>query len=293
MAEAAPLRAGIEAARLDPGLYLVATPIGAARDITLRALDTLNSADILAAEDTRTMRHLMDIHGIPLRGRRILAYHDHNADRHGPAMLAAIGGGKSVAYASDAGTPLVSDPGYRLGRDAIDAGLAVHAVPGASAMLAGLTVSGLPSDRFLFAGFPPTPLGQRRSWLEKWSQVDATLIFFESPRRVKQTLELLCETGADGRNVAVGRELTKRFEEVFRGTVAQVSDAIPDGGIKGEVVVILDRAGEAEPDPDRVRKELQEAVKTMTKRDAAAAVAQKLGLPRREVYQIALQLGEG
>lgn len=171
------IAAQIEAGRLEPGLYLVATPIGTARDITLRALDVLNSADLLAAEDTRVMRHLMDIHGVPLRGRRILSYHDHNADRARLPLLAALKDGASVAYASDAGTPLVADPGFRLARDAAEAGARVHAVPGPSAALAALSLSGLPSDRFLFAGFPPATKSARASWLRQWAGVDATVIF--------------------------------------------------------------------------------------------------------------------
>ena len=160
-----PLPARIEAARLEPGLYLVATPIGAARDITLRALDVLNSADMLAAEDTRTLRHLMEIHGVPLRGRRIIATHDHNEDRQAEILASAAEEGKSIAYCSDAGTPLVADPGFRLAREAARKGVRVNAVPGPSAVLAALSVAGLPSDRFLFAGFAPQPLGARKTWL--------------------------------------------------------------------------------------------------------------------------------
>lgn len=283
------LSAHVEAAVLEPGLYLVATPIGAARDITLRALDVLNSADLLAAEDTRVMRHLMDIHGIPLRGRRILSYHDHNAERQRPAILAALEAGQSVAYASDAGTPLVADPGYRLARDAAGAGARVHALPGASAALVALSLSGLPSDRFLFAGFPPATRAARATWLRELLKVDATLILFESPRRVKQTLEELCEIDAN-RSTVVARELTKRFEEVIRGTAGELAQDPRMAALKGEVVLLVDRQGDVQVDEATVQTALAARLGHMTVKDAAREVAQELGLARREVYQMALKL---
>lgn len=283
------LSAHVEAAVLEPGLYLVATPIGAARDITLRALDVLNSADLLAAEDTRVMRHLMDIHGIPLRGRRILSYHDHNAERQRPAILAALEAGQSVAYASDAGTPLVADPGYRLARDAAGAGARVHALPGASAALVALSLSGLPSDRFLFAGFPPATRAARATWLRELLKVDATLILFESPRRVKQTLEELCEIDAN-RSTVVARELTKRFEEVIRGTAGELARDPRMAALKGEVVLLVDRQGDVQVDEGTVQTALAARLGHMTVKDAAREVAQELGLARREVYQMALKL---
>ncbi|WP_245999109.1 16S rRNA (cytidine(1402)-2'-O)-methyltransferase [Paracoccus methylarcula] len=274
---------------LEPGLHLVATPIGAARDITLHALDVLNSAELLAAEDTRVMRHLMDIHGVPLRGRRIMAYHDHNADRQRPAILAALREGRSVAYASDAGTPLVADPGYRLARDAAAQGSRVHAVPGPSAALAALSLSGLPSDRFLFAGFPPATKAARATWLRQWALIDATVILFESPRRVNQTVEELFEIEAN-RIIVVARELTKKFEEVIRGTAAELVADPRMQSLKGEVVLVLDRPAPAVVDEDQLRSALQERLRSMTVKDAAREVALDLGLRRRDVYQTALAL---
>ncbi|RJL13345.1 16S rRNA (cytidine(1402)-2'-O)-methyltransferase [Paracoccus siganidrum] len=285
------LSAHVEAAVLEPGLYLVATPIGAARDITLRALDVLNSADMLAAEDTRVMRHLMDIHGVPLRGRRILSYHDHNAERQRPAILAALEAGQSVAYASDAGTPLVADPGYRLARDTAGAGARVHALPGASAALVALSLSGLPSDRFLFAGFPPATRAARATWLRELLKIDATLILFESPRRVKQTLEELCEIDAN-RSTVVARELTKRFEEVIRGTAGELAQDPRMAALKGEVVLLVDRQGDVQVDEDAIQAALAARLGHMTVKDAAREVAQELGLARREVYQMALKLDD-
>ncbi|WP_410217586.1 16S rRNA (cytidine(1402)-2'-O)-methyltransferase [Paracoccus sp. (in: a-proteobacteria)] len=283
------LTAHVEAARLQPGLYLVATPIGAARDITLRALDVLNSADLLAAEDTRVLRHLMDIHGIPLRGRRILSYHDHNGDRARPALLAALAEGASVAYCSDAGTPLVADPGYRLALDAAEAGARVHALPGPSAALVALSLSGLPSDRFLFLGFPPSTRTARQTWLRRWTAVDSTLILFESPRRVGRTLEDLSAIDPH-RKTVIARELTKKFEEVIRGTAEDLSRDPRMGSLKGEVVMVLDRPSAAEVDEDRLRHVLEEYMRRLSVKDAAREAAQELGLPKRDVYQLALEL---
>ncbi|ABL72024.1 16S rRNA (cytidine(1402)-2'-O)-methyltransferase [Paracoccus denitrificans] len=279
----------VSASAPEPGLYLVATPIGAARDITLRALDVLNTADMLAAEDTRNLRHLMDIHGIPVRGRRIVAYHDHNADRQRPAILAALGEGRSVAYASDAGTPLVADPGYRLARDAAEAGFAVRALPGPSAALAALSVSGLPSDRFLFVGFPPAAAGARRTWIESWRKVDATVIAFESPRRVKQLLENLCELEAN-RLTVICRELTKKFEEVLRGTATELLEQIPGEGLRGEIVVLFGRPEPAAADEGSLREALSELLDGSPVKEAAAEVAARFGRPRREIYALALEM---
>ncbi|HRO14457.1 MAG TPA: 16S rRNA (cytidine(1402)-2'-O)-methyltransferase [Paracoccus sp. (in: a-proteobacteria)] len=289
--DARPLDARIEAPALDPGLYLVATPIGTARDITLRALDVLNAADLLAAEDTRNLRHLLAIHGVPLRGRRIIAYHDHNADRQRPAILAALGEGRSMAYCSDAGTPLVADPGFRLARDAAEAGARVHAVPGASALLAALTVAGQPSDRFLFAGFPPAQGGARRRWLAGVAAVDASAVLFESPRRVRELLTDLCEIDPN-REISVCRELTKKFEEVLRGTVAELREAIPPEGLRGEVVVVMGPPAAAGADAADVQAALAQRLGHMSVRDAAAEVAGALGLPRKDVYRMALAMQE-
>lgn len=276
-----------------PGLHLVSTPIGAARDITLRALDVLASADVLAAEDTRTLRHLMEIHGIPLGDRPLVPCHDHNEAQASARLLKAMAEGRSVAYASEAGTPLVSDPGFQLARAAIAAGHAVLAAPGPSAAICALTVAGLPSDRFLFAGFPPAAKGARTSFLKELSAVKATLILYESPKRVKQLLEDLCQTMGEGRYAAVCRELTKRFEEVTRGTLADLAAAYADRDVKGEIVVLVDRAGETAADAATVEAALDRALQDMTVKDAAAAVAEAFDLPRRDVYQMALKRGRG
>lgn len=274
-----------------PGLHLVATPIGTARDITLRALDVLNGADLLAAEDTRTLRHLMAIHGIPLRGRRILAYHDHNADAQRPPILRALSEGASVAYCSDAGTPLVADPGFRLARDAAESGARVHAVPGPSALLAALTVAGQPSDRFLFAGFAPSHGAARRRWLAEIAAVDATVVLFESPRRVNDLLGILCETEGE-RDISICRELTKKFEEVRRGTVSGLLTQMEGGDLRGEVVVVLAPPLQAAAATTDLRAELAARVGRMSLKDAAAEVAAATGAPRKDVYRLALTMKE-
>jgi 16S rRNA (cytidine1402-2'-O)-methyltransferase len=276
--------------RLTPGLHFVATPIGAARDITLRGLDILGAADVIAAEDTRTLRHLMEIHGIALNSRPLVAYHDHNGEAARPRLLRALAEGKSVAYASEAGTPLVADPGYQLGRAAIAAGHAVFAAPGPSAVLAALTVSGLPTDRFLFAGFPPNTDSARHKWLREFASVPATLIFYESPKRVSDLLAAMVdEFGAD-RQAAVCRELTKRFEEVRRGMLGDLAQEYAGHPVKGEVVVLVDRPHGRQASADDVDRALRERLSRMRVKDAAAEVAEIYGLPRREVYQAALAI---
>jgi 16S rRNA (cytidine1402-2'-O)-methyltransferase len=280
-----PLRA------IPPGLHLVSTPIGAARDITLRALDILAGANLLAAEDTRTLRHLMEIHGVPLAGREIVAYHEHNAPAALPRLLRALADGQSVAYASEAGTPLVSDPGFDLVRAAIADERTVLAAPGASAVLCALTVSGLPSDRFFFAGFPPASSAARKRFFEEVRAVPATLIFYESPKRINQMLEDLSQVMGEGRYAAVCRELTKRFEEVNRGSLGDLARAFAARTVKGEIVVLVDRAGAAVVDDATIEAALTHALAQMTLKDAATSVAMAYGLPRRDVYQMALKRG--
>ena len=278
--------------RVPPGLHLVSTPIGAARDITLKALDVLAGADVLAAEDTRTLRHLMEIHGVAINGRMMLPYHDHNGAEMRPKILGLLAEGKSVAYASEAGTPLVADPGFQLAREAIAAGQTVLAAPGASAVLCALTVSGLPSDRFLFAGFLPPKSQARKTTLRELASVPASLIFYESPNRVAATLADMAEVLGPGRQAALCRELTKKFEEVRRGTLSDLALALKEADVKGEIVLIIDRAEERHATPEEIETALRNALLTLSNKDAATAVANAFGLPRRDVYQLALTLGD-
>jgi 16S rRNA (cytidine1402-2'-O)-methyltransferase len=275
-----------------PGLHLLATPIGAARDITLRALDILASADVLAAEDTRTLRHLMEIHGVALNDRPLVAYHDHNGEAVRPRLLRALKEGKSVAYASEAGTPLIADPGFQLARAAIAEGFAALAAPGPSAVLAALTVSGLPSDRFLFAGFPPTGAGDRARFLAELGQVPATVILYESPKRINRLLTEMAESLGKDRQAAVCRELTKRFEEVSRGTLGELAEAFTGRAVKGEIVVLVDRPGDRVVDEASIEAALRDALAHGSVKDAAAEVSAALNLPRKDVYRMALQLAE-
>jgi len=272
-------------------LYMVATPIGNARDITLRALDILAAADVLAAEDTRSARRLMEIHGIALGDRPLLAYHDHNGPAVRPRLLAALAEGRSVAYVSDAGTPMVADPGFVLAREAIAAGLPVEAIPGASAVLAALTVSGLPTDRFLFAGFAPPQSGARRGFLEELREIPATLVLYETPRRMKAFLNDAADILGPERQAAVCRELTKRFEDVRRMTLGELAGAAEGFVVKGECVVVVDRAAPGSAmEPAEVEARLSAALETASFKDAVREVAGATGLPRREVYQLGLAL---
>lgn len=229
-------QAAFAARPLEPALYLVATPIGNLSDITIRALETLAAADIVACEDTRVSRVLLDRYGIR---RRTTAYHEHNAAEAGPRLVEAVLAGKSVALISDAGTPLVSDPGFRLVGEIVEGGGRVVPIPGPSALLAALTASGLPSDAFFFAGFLPSKAGQRTTRLEELRAVPGTLVFYESPRRLVDTLAAMVEV-LGNRPAAIGRELTKTFEEMRRGALADLAKAYGEEDTpKGEVVICV------------------------------------------------------
>ncbi len=277
---------------LSAGLYFVATPIGSARDMTLRGLDILASADVLAAEDTRTARKLMEIHGVPLNGRQVVAFHDHTNDGAAKRFVDAIAAGKSVAYVSEAGTPLIADPGYEIGRAVIAAGLPVLTAPGASAVLAALTVSGLPTDRFAFVGFLSSSKQQRETEIAQLRDTPFTLVFYESPKRIHHMLGSLRDVLGGEREAVVCRELTKKFEETQRGTLDQLIDQFDGRVVKGELVVLVGRAGATEVVEQDVETALRDAMKTMRVKDAATVVAGAMGLPRRQVYQMALGLGD-
>ncbi len=276
---------------LEPALYLVATPIGNLGDITIRALETLAAADVLACEDTRVSRVLLERYGIR---RRTTAYHEHNAAEAGPRLIAALEEGRSVALISDAGTPLVSDPGYRLVGEALERGLRVVPIPGSSAALAALTVSGLPSDAFLFAGFLPVKAGQKRARLEQWQTVPATLIFFESPRRVAETLDAMAQVLGAGRRAAVCRELTKTFEEARHGSLQELAAHYASADTpKGEVVICVGPPADEDAAPADVDALLTGLATEMPASKAAAEVARMTGQPKQELYRRLLALKEG
>lgn len=279
----------IPARPLEPALYLVATPIGNLSDITLRALETLAGADVLACEDTRVTRVLLDRYGIV---NRPYAYHEHNANEAGPKLLAALDAGKSVALVSDAGTPLVSDPGYRLGQIAIAAGHRVVPIPGASAPLAALVGSGLSNDAFLFAGFLPSKDKARRDRLRELSLVPATLIFFESPHRIAATITAAADELGSERRASVCRELTKTFEEFRRGTLGELKAFYDEGAtVKGEIVlVIAPPDAPAAPEQVDVDAILVRLVKDMPSGKAATEAAKQTGLNRKDLYDRLLEL---
>ncbi|MGH6889716.1 MAG: 16S rRNA (cytidine(1402)-2'-O)-methyltransferase [Rhizomicrobium sp.] len=269
-----------------PGLYLTATPIGHARDITLRALDVLRACDAIAAEDTRMTARLLAIHAI---SRPLLSYNEHSAPRTRPAILARLANGARIALVSDAGTPLVSDPGYKLVREALAAGIAVHAIPGASAALAALVVSGLPTDRFHFAGFLPAARAARRRALDGLKPLRATLVFFEAPQRLAESLGDMRDV-LGCRPAAVAREMTKLHEEVRRDRLDALAESYADAPPRGEVTVLVEAAPPDAPDFDRTDRLLERALPFMPLRAASDLVAEALNMSRREVYARALAM---
>jgi 16S rRNA (cytidine1402-2'-O)-methyltransferase len=267
---------------------LVATPIGNLGDVTLRALAVLSSADLVACEDTRVTAVLLRRFGIEAR---TLAYHDHNAARQRPKLLEALAEGRSVALVSDAGTPLVSDPGYRLVAEAREAGHDVIAVPGASSVLTALVVSGLPTDAFLFAGFLPPKTVARKKRLAELATVPATLVFFESAQRVADSLADMAEVLGRDRAAAVARELTKAFEETRRGHLGALAEAYANAPPpKGEIVVVVGPPGERAMTADEADRLLAALLEDNAVGAAAAEAAAVTGLPRRDLYRRALAL---
>ena len=271
---------------LAPGLYLVSTPIGNLRDITLRALDVLAGADLILCEDTRVTARLLSVYGL---SNRLERYDEHAAERVRPKALAALAGGGRLALASDAGTPLVSDPGYRLVRETAAQGTPVYPVPGPSAALAGLAVSGLPTDRFLFAGFPPPKSAGRRAMFEELAQVRATLVFFETGPRLAASLADMVEVFGP-RDAAVARELTKLHETTLRGPLTGLAADPRLAAPKGELVVVVAPGAPRAATADEADAALAEALARAGPAEAAAEVARALGLSRRDLYARALAL---
>ncbi len=276
---------------LSAGLYIVATPIGNARDITLRALDIFAGAAAIAAEDTRVTRRLLDIHGI--KAPEIIRYDEHSADRARPIILGRIAAGEAIALATDAGTPLVSDPGYRLAAAAIAEGVKVVPIPGASAPLAALALAGLPSDRFMFAGFAPNKSGQRRKWLSELADTPATLILFENAKRLAAALSDMAEVLGD-RQACVTRELTKMFEEARRGSLSELAAHYADAGPpKGEVTLVIAPPVVEALDEAALDNILADLLDAHSVKDAAAEAAKQTGFPRKVAYQRALAIKHG
>ena len=263
------------------GLYIIATPIGNLGDITIRAIEALKDCQVIACEDTRVSRKLLSAYGIKTP---TISYHDHNADQIRPLILDKIKDGQSVALISDAGTPLISDPGYKLVRTCIDAELPVTFLPGPSSVLAGLVLSGMPSDRFLFAGF-----ADKKNFAEL-SPLNLTLVFFESAKRLGATLKDMAQS-LPHRDCAIVREITKLYEEVRRGTFEELIQYYSDNGPpKGEVVVVLGPPHIPDTPLEDIDQLLQKALETHSIRDACTLIAGTLGMPRKKIYQPALSL---
>ncbi|MGV1013571.1 MAG: 16S rRNA (cytidine(1402)-2'-O)-methyltransferase [Methyloceanibacter sp.] len=274
---------------LAPGLYLVATPIGNLGDISLRALAVLTRADLIAAEDTRHSKKLLSHFGV---GGKLTPYHEHNAERERPRLLARLRVGQVVALISDAGTPLISDPGYRLVREALDEGLMVTSVPGPSAALAALTSSGFPTDTFLFAGFLPVKSGPRRTRLAELAMVPSTLIFFDTAPRLTKSLADMAEV-LGPREASIARELTKLHETVMRGRLDQLAAGLANQEtLKGELVVVVAPPSPAETEisDEKIVAQLTEALATQSFRDAVREVTETLGVKRTRVYDLGLAL---
>lgn len=280
----------IEAPRLAAGLYLVATPIGNLRDVTLRALEVLAAADLVACEDTRVTRKLFDHYGL---SAPLTPYHDHNAEAARPKILARIAAGEAVALVSDAGTPLISDPGFKLARDAAAAGFTVTAAPGASAAVMALTVAGLPTDRFFFEGFLPSKAGARRTRIGEIARIPATLVLYESGPRLADTLADLA-AGLGPRAAAVCRELTKLHEEVRRGTLEALARAYAEGAeTRGEIAIVIAPPDAAAPSgAEEIDALLRAALARVSLKDAVAEVAAATGEQRRTIYSRALELAK-
>lgn len=274
-----------QTSHVSPGLYIVATPLGNARDITLRALDVLRGADLVLCEDTRVTRKLFTIYGI--KGR-LEACHEHNEQAVTEKVLAALAEGKIIALVSDAGTPVISDPGYRVIKQAVAAGYPVHPVPGASAPIAALSASGLPSDRFTFMGFLPAKSAARRSALAALPRNIGTVILFESPKRLASLLQDIADVFGDCQAV-VAREMTKKFEEIKSGSAAELASYFGHDP-RGECVVLFHLDCDETIQPDSLDQAIMEALETLTVKDAALEVSVRYGLSRKDVYARALQL---
>ncbi|HEY9012412.1 MAG TPA: 16S rRNA (cytidine(1402)-2'-O)-methyltransferase [Devosia sp.] len=277
----------LEAAPLAPGLYIVSTPIGNLKDITLRALETLAAADVVYCEDTRMSARLLDHYGIKTPRK---ALHEHNERARIDAVLDDLRRGGRVALISDAGTPLLSDPGFPLVRAAREADLPVFAVPGPSALLAALATAGLPTDAFTFVGFLPAKAGQRAHALERLKDSRETLVFYESPRRLGDSLAAMADAFGTDRLAAVALELTKRFERLQRGPLAELATTFEADDTKGEAVILVSGATEATVSIDDWQAALEEALAAQPLRAAVDEITQKFGLKRKEVYDAALAL---
>ena len=273
---------------LQPGLYLISTPIGNLEDITLRALNVLRMVHVVACEDTRVLRKLLGHYGIKVQ---TALYHDHNADQQIPKIIERIQNGEAVGLVSDAGTPMVSDPGYKLVRECINAGVMVTAIPGATAAITGLSLSGMPTDQFLFAGFMPTKKGQMKKKMEEIKATPSSKVFYESPRRLVRFFEAALDVFGDC-DAAVARELTKMFEEVRRGKISELLEQYKnEDAPKGEAVIIIGPgAVQSEWSNEDVIDALKKSMASSSLKDSVKQVTNLTGWKKKEIYQMALDI---
>lgn len=277
-----------DAVSLKPGLYLVPTPIGNLRDLTYRALDVLAGVDLIVCEDTRVTGKLLKAFGLK---KSMRVYNDHSTEKDRAHILNVIQGGESVALVSDAGTPMISDPGYKLVRQLVQEGVPITALPGANAVLPALQLSGLPTDAFSFIGFLPARSGPRKSILEKWKDRPGTLVCYETGPRLAESLKDIRQVLGD-RPAAIAREITKLYEEVRRGKLSALLEGLdPENPPKGEIVLVIGENKGAEEIPaDTIEGQLKQALKTLSVRDAAEIVAGATGKPKKAIYMLALKL---
>ena len=277
--------------KLEPALYLISTPIGTLSDLTFRAINVLQNVNVLLAEDTRVLRKLMNIMDIDLNGRNISSYNDNSGDEVRSKYILELEQNKSIALCCDSGTPLISDPGYKLVRLVIRDGYKVISIQGASSVIVALCQSGLPSDKFFFGGFPPAKKNQRINFFNDLLSVPSTLIFFESPKRILNTLEDLGNIFGNSQQIVVCRELTKNFEENKRGTIDSIIKILrKENNLRGEFTVVVNRKENIKTDLNLIKSDLIYLLKKNTFRDSVAIVSKKYSLSKKEVYNLGLKI---
>ena len=277
--------------KLEPALYLISTPIGTLSDFTFRAINVLQNVNVLLAEDTRVLRKLMNLMDIDLNGRNISSYNDNSGDEVRSKYILEIKQNKSIAFCCDSGTPLISDPGYKLVRQVIREGYKVICIPGACSVIVALCQSGLPSDKFFFGGFPPVKKNQRIYFFKNLLSVPSTLIFFESPKRILNTLEDLGNVFGNSQQIVVCRELTKNFEENKRGTIDSIIKILrKENNLRGEFTVVVNRKENIKTDLNLIKSDLIYLLKKNTFRDSVSIVSKKYSLSKKEVYNLGLKI---
>ena len=277
--------------KIEPALYLISTPIGALADFTFRAINVLQNVNVLLAEDTRVLKKLMNLMDIDLNGRNINSYNDNSGDDVRTKFIVELEQNKSIALCCDSGTPLISDPGYKLVRQVLSDGYKVISIPGACSVLVALCQSGLPSDKFFFGGFPPIKKNQRINFFNDLMSIPSTLIFFESPKRILNTLEDLGNIFGNSQEIVVCRELTKNFEENKRGTINSIIKTLRiENNLRGEFTVVVDRKKNIKPDLNSIKSDLIYLLNKNTFRDTVAIVSKKYSLSKKEVYNLGLKI---